>query len=500
MQVYFGGQSMKLSKNYPNSPFRPTERNHLFVILWIIGLALVTVPLADAGRPSLYAVVVGVSKYRDPKIPKLQLSAKDAKDFAELLKRQSREFSDVKVKLLVNESATRDAVTDSLREGLRPAGKDDFVIIYLSGHGATHPTMPNEFYFLTYDARPGNLFGTALLMNDAKLFKSIDTDRVLMITDACNSGGFSDGFIKMRAKAAGKFLRLFNQLQGRSLVTSSKPDERSWENPLHENSVFTHYVLKGLRGSADKRLDGTITINELYDYVYDKTRLATDGMQHPQLYTAKNHDPTTPVFKIPSYDDTLKIDVQFKYLDDDNKVRRLGNGVTLKDGQRVGVFFRPHSDCFVHIFWWDSSGNLGTLYPNPKLTDGGGKVGAGRSCWLPKRGDESPEERWYVLDSNPGTETIYFVASRSKNEKLTKLCCQLMEIAGSKKSPERTETIEKEIGREINLMGFADYSVAKSANTGSSQQGNVLPAEMVDQIKVAGAEAIVRVQFRHIAK
>ncbi len=40
---------------------------------------------AEVGLGDLYAVLVGVAKYKHPKIPQLSFSDKDAKDFAEFL-------------------------------------------------------------------------------------------------------------------------------------------------------------------------------------------------------------------------------------------------------------------------------------------------------------------------------------------------------------------------------------------------------------------------------
>jgi hypothetical protein len=337
-------------------------------------------------------------------------------------------------------------------------------------------------------------------MNDTKLYRGIDSDRALMITDACNSGGFGEGLVKMRAKAAGQFLSIFNRLKGRAVITSSKPDELSWEDPMHENSIFTHYLLKGLRGSADNPTDGVITLNELYNFVYDHTKKSTKGLQHPQLFKAKNHDPSTPVFKIPTYDGPLNIDVQFKYLDDNNNVKRLTTDSVLKDGQGVGVAFKPNSDCYVHIFWWDSSGNLGRLFPNPNLTDGDGKVEGGKTYWLPSREGEGSEHRWYELDSNPGTETLYFVASRSKNEQLTKLYSQMVRLAESGAGTQQKAAIAKKIDREISLMGFTNRTRIKGAAAKPSRRGEEFSSELADRIKIMGPDAMFSIKFRHISK
>lgn len=93
----------------------------------------------------------------------------------------------------------------------------------------------------------------------------------------------------------------------------------------------------------------------------------------------------TPVFAAPTFSQDLKIKVTFYYEDDSRQVKLLTQGAQLKSGQRVGVAFRPETDCYVYILWWDSRGAVGRLFPNPKLTEGSGEVKAGQTYWLPSK-------------------------------------------------------------------------------------------------------------------
>jgi len=160
-------------------------------------------------KGALYAVIVGIKTFKDPKIPPLTISDKDAADFHKFLKERENYFSKAQLTVLLNEKATRANVSKALRQDLRKAGKDDVVIIYLSGHGAADPNLPNEYYFVTHDAQLDNLFASAVMMNDQNLFKGIDTDRVLLVADACHAGGFSPGLQKSIAKETDRFFSLF---------------------------------------------------------------------------------------------------------------------------------------------------------------------------------------------------------------------------------------------------------------------------------------------------
>lgn len=470
-------------------------------IAWIFSLSAmvagcVSSAAASGKALSVYAVIVGVVEFQDPEIPPLQLSVKDATDFYNFLKERESMFASMHLNLLVNEKATRANITEALRNRLRSAEKDDVVIIYLSGHGAVDALMTNEFYFVTYDTRRTNLFGTALLMNDKNLFKGIASERCLLLADACHSGGFTPGLEK-GVKSAQLHLSLFEGVRGRIGIASSRPEEQSYERPVFGNSVFTHFILKGLRGEAvTERKSGIVSVRSLFEYVAKSTRQATDGGQNPQLFNAEMVDVDAPIFQVPAYSSSLQARVQFQYEDEARRVQPLTNGLTLKSGQRFGVAFSPESDCFVHILWKDSGGRMGVLFPNPDLSTGTSHVRAGQSYWLPSQNGD----RWYVLDNNPGEETIYFVASRERNPKLEQLCTALgPDWSASPRG--KSEVAAKELEREINLMGFAHFTATRRMPVaGTARTRRDLFEALDTRIRVSGADSIHMVTFKHVSR
>ncbi len=445
------------------------------------------------GKGDLYAVIVGVSKYNDPNIPTLNLSDKDARDLYSFINDRKSLFNKVKIQLFLNEKATRANVSKALRDDLKPAGKDDMVLIYMSGHGAADPSRPDEYYFITYDTQIDNLYGTALWMNQNALFKGIDSDRVLLISDACHSGGFNPGLEKTLAKEADTFFSVFRNLKGRIGISSSRSDEKSYELSKYNNSIFTHYLLKALRGEASKgSSDGLITAKQLYQYVYDNTRLETEGKQNPQLFSPKGAAEETAIFRTPTYKDSLRIKVGFVSQDDSGHESRLTNESVLQSGDKIGITFQPNADCYVYIFWWDSSGQVGRLFPNPKLTEGSGEAKAGQTYWLPSKEGKC----WYVLDNTPGTETIYFIASRQRNPRIEALYDELKRLGSSARSGKAVEQVSNELERQFNIMGVADYVLPDKSSQAS---GNLLEA-MENQIKVVGADAYYSIKFKHVAR
>jgi branched-chain amino acid transport system substrate-binding protein len=237
----------------------------------------------DTRIGDLYALVVGVSNYRHPDIKKLEFAHKDAADFAAALTRQTRLFKKINVKTLLNEDATKAAVEKELWYGLRQAGKGDTVILFFSGHGADDPFMPGHFCFLSYDSDPENLKPTAVDMTGLPFLKRLDAPRVALFADACHAGGFSPVATKSVTPSLTKLIGELRDSQGKVIITSSKEDEYSLEKPEFGNGLFTYYLLRGLEGEADTDRNGVVTLDELYSYVYDKTKDDSRGRQHPQL-------------------------------------------------------------------------------------------------------------------------------------------------------------------------------------------------------------------------
>ncbi len=232
---------------------------------------------------NLYAVVVGLSKFRDRRIPQLDRAARDAVAFGGFLQTQKKVFKKIQVTYLIDEKASKAEIEKHLYYTLPKAGKEDSIILFFSGHGSYDPMRPKEFLFLAYDSDPDYLSTTAVKMAGLDFLRGIEAERVLIVADACHAGGFS----QMKAKSLSPSLKLFlkevSNSSGRAIITSGKEEQLSWELPGLKNSVFTHNLLEGLKGKADRDFDGIVTLNEAYRYAYRQTRTRTKGHQHPQF-------------------------------------------------------------------------------------------------------------------------------------------------------------------------------------------------------------------------
>ena len=240
-------------------------------------------------KEEVWAVVIGISKYKN--IPSLKYAANDARAFYRYLTEVNGVPKD-HIWLLLDEEATLDKLRSILGTQLRrQAGKDDMVIIYLAGHGATEKdaTSPDgdglEKYILPHNVDPKDFYASAMPMGEmARIFQRISSERLVFISDTCYSGasgGRTIPVVGTRASISGAFFERLSQGKGRVIITASDANEVSVEKDELKHGVFTFYLLEGLRGKADYDGDGMITIDEIYRYVSTKVPQATGQDQHP---------------------------------------------------------------------------------------------------------------------------------------------------------------------------------------------------------------------------
>jgi len=240
-------------------------------------------------RRNIWAVVIGINEY--PNIRKLKYAVNDAKAFYELLISHNK-IPEENVTLLIDQKASLTNIRSYLGTKLKnKAGKEDMVIIYFAGHGATERDVMSpdgdglEKYLLPYDADLEDLYSSALPMRDiSHIFHRIRSERIIFIADSCYSGasgGRTVSFSKTRANISDAFLDRIIGGKGTIILTASGANEVSAENEEFRHGVFTHYLLEGLKGKADTDKDSLITVDEIYKYVSDRVPKATGQEQHP---------------------------------------------------------------------------------------------------------------------------------------------------------------------------------------------------------------------------
>jgi hypothetical protein len=228
-----------------------------------------------------HALVVGVGSYPQGgtgSVPALEFAASDAEALANLLTTRAG-FPSQGVTLLRDGEATRQRVLDAIRSLRTQANEQDVVLVYFSGHGTTAPGPDgrSHYYLIPHDGRLGDLAGTALRDDVVEeLVGQIPAKQVVIFLDACFSGragqvarvkGVSPG--AAAPTAGGIFVEA---AQGRVVISASRADQPSIEDPATRHGVFTHFLLEGLGGGADLDRDGKITVLEAFQYLSAKVR------------------------------------------------------------------------------------------------------------------------------------------------------------------------------------------------------------------------------------
>lgn len=211
--------------------------------------------LIDRPIRDKWALVVGIGQFASDKIPKLKYAAKDASDFAAFLVKEAH-FAPDHVRVLLNDKATERRVMSELGSKFlaRVVEPDDLVVVFFSTHGSpAQLDLRGANYLVAYDSDPADLYVSGLDMQ--KILESIServlTDRVLLVLDACHSGGA--GHASKGLNRTGNFdAQALAQGSGQLVICSSLPEQQSWESARYKNGVFTKQLLDGLRAGGMK--------------------------------------------------------------------------------------------------------------------------------------------------------------------------------------------------------------------------------------------------------
>jgi len=234
-------------------------------------------------RVKIWAVIVGAARY--PHMPTLRYTDDDAYQVYAFLKSpEGGALPDNQVKILIDEEATHDKILNAMRTVFLRADDNDVVMFYYSGHGIQGAFLP-----IDYDGHM-NALGHEEIKN---ILKSSRAKHKLVLADACHSGSLLVARTPLLENLK-KFYKAFEYTRGgTALLMSSKGEEYSLEDGGLRSGVFSHFLVKGLKGEADDNRNDIITIRELFDYVFLNVTRYTGNVQTPIL--TGNFDPGMPV-------------------------------------------------------------------------------------------------------------------------------------------------------------------------------------------------------------
>ncbi|MDX1685931.1 MAG: caspase family protein [Saprospiraceae bacterium] len=222
----------------------------------------------------VWAVIIGVSRYDH--MPVLKYSDDDAYRFYAFLKSpEGGAVRDDQIKILIDEDATRETILKMLQHTLLRADDNDVVLVYFSGHG-----LEGSFLPIDYDG-----YNNVVRHDEVIEILSASKARYKMcFADACHSGSLTAKRGVSVDKAIERYYNAFLDVRGgTAFMLSSKAREFSLEDGGLRQGVFSHFLIRGMKGEADVDFNNIVTIDELYKFVHFEVRRYTGNVQTPVM-------------------------------------------------------------------------------------------------------------------------------------------------------------------------------------------------------------------------
>ena len=202
------------------------------------------------------------------------------------------------------------------------------------------------FYSGHADASALRMAGSTLPFDTMRQHLSaVKADLHVSILDACKSGGAAR--TKGVREAPAFDVRINDDaIEGTVFISSSAPDEQSYESEDARGAVFTSHWTAGLRGAADRDGDNQVTLGEAYSYAYSQTLRATllsrAGPQHPTYYWnfSGKRDPVLTVLNTSAHL-TIVSDVDARYVLFDAQERDVLAELPIERGDKRRVAVAP---------------------------------------------------------------------------------------------------------------------------------------------------------------
>ncbi|MDQ1731687.1 MAG: hypothetical protein QOK10_1846, partial [Pseudonocardiales bacterium] len=223
------------------------------------------------------ALIVATDEYLHEGLRSLASPAADATALAAVL--GDPEIGGFEVQILRNLDAH--LIQEQIEELFTDNRREDVILLHFSCHGLKSES--GELFFAAHNTRPHRL-ATAIPADFVQRCMRASRSRsIVLFLDCCYGGAFGQG---VRVRAAGD-VNVIDSFptenlgggRGRAVISASSSMEYAFEGDqlsadnVAQPSVFTSALVRGLEsGEADRDEDGWVSLNELYEYVFDEVR------------------------------------------------------------------------------------------------------------------------------------------------------------------------------------------------------------------------------------
>ena len=230
----------------------------------------------------IWAVIVGAAAYLH--MPILNYTDNDAFHLYAFLKSpEGGALPDQQMALLIDEKATKINISNAIQQIFWQADQNDVILFYFSGHGIKGAFLPIDFDGINHPFPHEELL---------QLIAASNAKHKLIIADACHSGSMFE-YLPSHIDLSAFYDAFEQSTGGTALLMSSRKEEISLEDQSMQSGIFSHFMVKALKGAADMNQNNIITIKELHDYVSNRVVAYTKALQKPVI--KGDYDPNMPV-------------------------------------------------------------------------------------------------------------------------------------------------------------------------------------------------------------
>ena len=230
------------------------------------------------------ALLIGNSKFIDPKIQPLTAPKEDIEGLKDLLKNpEIGAFDSVECKFDLGLEAARLAILRLFDK----AKKDDMIVLYYAGHGVR--SVDGKLYLALprtqVDYVEGTAFETDFILERLGRCRS---KRKIVILDCCHAGAVSKSgtmFLSRRMNDVGTIADNFiEDGQGTYILAACSAGESAFENKKTGYSIYTQAFINAITDNRVSPEKERLTINDIHDHIRE-TRLYDETVDQDNPHT-----------------------------------------------------------------------------------------------------------------------------------------------------------------------------------------------------------------------
>jgi len=232
----------------------------------------------NAEGAEYYALIIGVEKFVGIELPDENNIDDSAIQWYDLLVNNTKNWKEENVKLILNENATKDKISDAITGWLDDKEeKNDIVLIIFECHGDKIPYSQRKYghaALLTYNETKEHRLEDRITDKELDaLIDELESKHITLILDSCYSGKM----FALREKG-----RVLLAAGGKYFFCGVD------ESDALGGGIFSFFLKQGFKGVGDTNNDGWVTPEEAFRYARIPTIITSIYTEFPFIIEWNN--------------------------------------------------------------------------------------------------------------------------------------------------------------------------------------------------------------------